>query len=125
VSRLGLAIVKRFASHDARIVIADISDEAGEEATALKERAIYVHKDVMEAASIAAAVKAAVEHFVRFDIMCNNAGPAGGPSATTELGERGFEKTFEFHARSALFGHKHAAGQFRHQGLEYWTRSRI
>jgi hypothetical protein len=108
------AIVKHFAREGARIVMADISDESGEEAAALKERAIYVHNDVLEEVSIAAAARDAVEHFGRFDIMCNNAGSAGDTSAITELGEKGFETTFELNAHSALLGHEYAAGQFRH-----------
>jgi NAD(P)-dependent dehydrogenase (short-subunit alcohol dehydrogenase family) len=116
VSRLGLATVKRFASDGTRIMIADISDDAGEEAAAFKERVIYVHKDVTEEAPIAAAVKAAAEQIGKLYVMRNNAGAAGGPLAITELGEKVFELTLEHNAHSAWFGHKHAASQFRNQG---------
>ncbi|MER6099532.1 SDR family NAD(P)-dependent oxidoreductase [Streptomyces sp. NPDC001728] len=65
-----------FAAEGARVVLADVLDEAGEAlAKELgEERAGYVHLDVTEEADWAAAVAFAKERFGKIDGLVNNAG---------------------------------------------------
>jgi len=116
-SGIGLAAVERFVAQGARVVIADLAQEAGEAAAAaLGDGAIFQRTDVTDEASIQAAVDAAVAGFGRLDILFNNAGSTGDSSPVTEIGSEGFDKTFVLDARSVVLGHKRAARRFKAQG---------
>src|SRR5690554_4675896 len=59
-SGLGAACVRRLASLDARVTIADVNDEGGRElADELGERVQFRHTDVTDEASVQAAMEAA------------------------------------------------------------------
>ena len=77
-SGIGRATVDRLASEGVTVVIADISDEAGEAAAAeLRSRgapASYLHLDVSEESSWEQAVSAISRDHGRLDILVNNAG---------------------------------------------------
>lgn len=116
-SGIGLAAAQRFVAEGARVVIADVAQEAGEAAAAsLGEAAMFQRTDVTDEASIQAAVDAASARFGRLDVMFNNAGTTGDGSAITEIGAAGFDKTFVLDVRSVVLGHKCAARRFKEQG---------
>ncbi|MCH2172717.1 SDR family oxidoreductase [Myxococcota bacterium] len=70
----GAAIARLFASEGARVMLADVRDEAGRAvADEIGEAAVYRHLDVRLEADWAAAVEAALEAFGRLDILVNNA----------------------------------------------------
>ena len=72
---IGRATCERFVHDGASVVIADVADEAGAElAEALGDKAVFVHTDVTDADSAAAAMQAAVDHFGGLDVVVNNAG---------------------------------------------------
>jgi len=72
---LGRAIVEVFVDEGARVVVADLDDEAGNDlVTGLGDVAAFIHTDVSDADSVQAAVDAAVERFGALDVMVNNAG---------------------------------------------------
>jgi NAD(P)-dependent dehydrogenase (short-subunit alcohol dehydrogenase family) len=83
-SGLGLETARLFASEGARVVVTDISDEAGEAAMEqLRENgadARYVHADVCSSAEIDAAVGFAESTHGRLDIAVANAGILGRSS---------------------------------------------
>jgi NAD(P)-dependent dehydrogenase (short-subunit alcohol dehydrogenase family) len=75
---IGLAIARAFVREGATVVIADISREGAEEATAGLEkqggRAVPVAVNVADPASVSAMVKSTVDALGRIDILINNAG---------------------------------------------------
>jgi NAD(P)-dependent dehydrogenase (short-subunit alcohol dehydrogenase family) len=78
-SGIGRATVEVFAAAGARIVIADVNDDAGQElAKQIGTDAIYQHTDVSKADQVQAVVDAAVAKFGGLNIMFNNAGISGG-----------------------------------------------
>jgi NAD(P)-dependent dehydrogenase (short-subunit alcohol dehydrogenase family) len=78
-SGIGRATVEVFAGAGARVVIADVNDDAGNElAKHIGLGAVYQHTDVSKADQVQALVDKAVAHFGALDIMFNNAGISGG-----------------------------------------------
>src|SRR5207244_13392665 len=76
---MGRAPRRRFVAEGARVVIADLNDEAGEGAAhALGPAAAYRHADVGSLADLEAAVAFARERFGGLDVMHNNAAMSGG-----------------------------------------------
>lgn len=72
---IGKATAELFAAEGARVLVADVNDEAGEAlARELGEAAAYRHTDVGKKAEVEALVAEAVARFGRLDIMFNNAG---------------------------------------------------
>jgi 3alpha(or 20beta)-hydroxysteroid dehydrogenase len=70
----GAAEAKRFVAEGAKVIVADVLDEAGAAtAAALGDAARYVHLDVTDAAGWTAAVEAAETTFGGLDVLVNNA----------------------------------------------------
>ncbi|CAJ1503426.1 SDR family oxidoreductase [[Mycobacterium] kokjensenii] len=77
-SGLGRAIAERFLAEGARVVIADLERDRGEElARGLGADAVFRVADVADVAQVGALVEHAVETFGGLDIMVNNAGVSG------------------------------------------------
>jgi NAD(P)-dependent dehydrogenase (short-subunit alcohol dehydrogenase family) len=70
---IGKASAKKFAAEGARVVVADVTDEAGRE-LAEEINGLYVHADVTDADSVEAMYDAAIGRFGGLDICFNNAG---------------------------------------------------
>lgn len=116
-SGIGLATVERFLDEGARVMIADIQDDAGAAIVErLGDKVAYTNTNVTEEAAIEAVVAATVERFGKLDIMFNNAGAQGDPGSMLEIGQEGFEQTLSLLTSSVMFGHKYAARQFQAQG---------
>lgn len=78
-SGIGKATVELFASEGAKVVIADIQDEAGEVLAArLGDGVVYKRTDVGSEADMQAVVDLAATHFGGLDILFNNAGMSCG-----------------------------------------------
>ena len=72
-SGIGRATAVRFAAEGAKVVVADLSDEAGT-ALAAELGGLYVHVNVADEESVQAMFAATVEEFGGLDILFNNAG---------------------------------------------------
>jgi len=78
-SGIGAATARRFVAEGARVLVADIQDEAGEAvARALGGAAAYRHTDVTSLADLEAGVAFAVERWGGLDVIHNNAAATGG-----------------------------------------------
>jgi len=107
-SGIGRAIVETFAAEGARVVIADIQEEAGAGVAARVDGAVFQRTDVTCEADVEAAVARAVSEFGTLDIMVNNAGGFGQRGSVLELTGEGFDRTMGLLVKSVMFGMKHA-----------------
>ena len=74
-SGIGAAISRAYAEQGARVVVAEINPANGQAVAAeLGEAGLYHRTDVTQLQSVRAAVKAAVDHFKRLDVLVNCAG---------------------------------------------------
>lgn len=78
-SGIGKATVELFLAAGAKVVIADVQDEAGKALAAkLGGAAVFQHTDVSSEGDMQAVVDLAVRHFGALDILFNNAGMSCG-----------------------------------------------
>lgn len=91
---IGRAASEIFAREGARVVIADINVEQGEETAHIIEqaggKAIFLKCDVSKAADCEALANAAVVNFGSLDCAFNNAGVEGKPSKLADATEENF-----------------------------------
>ena len=116
-SGIGRATVERFVEEGARVVIADIEDEPGNQlAHDLGAAGSFVHTDVSEESQIEAAVAHALESFGQLDVMYNNAGFTGVTGSIAEIPIEGYDHTMSVLVRGVYLGMKHAARAMQAQG---------
>jgi len=116
-SGFGEGIARRFVEEGARVVIADIDDEAGRRvAEALGESARFAHMDVSRDADMAAGIRAAVDSFGRLDILVNNAGYTHRNGPMLDVSEEEFDRIYAVNVKSIYLGARHAVPLFRAQG---------
>jgi NAD(P)-dependent dehydrogenase (short-subunit alcohol dehydrogenase family) len=109
-SGIGAGTVRRFAEEGARVVVADLNVEAGQQlAGELGEVGRFVEADVADEGDVAAVVDLAVAEFGRLDCMFNNAGIIGvvGPISVTSV--EAWDRSVAVLLRSVFLGMKHAA----------------
>lgn len=117
-----------FASHGARVVVADVIEEplakgferdlttpTADAIRAKGGQAVYVKCDVTSKADTDAAVAAAVENWGRLDVMFNNAGIYRGGKLMDEFTEADLDATYAVNVKGTFFGTQSAVGQFRKQ----------
>jgi NAD(P)-dependent dehydrogenase (short-subunit alcohol dehydrogenase family) len=110
-----------FASEGAKIVAADVQDDAGQamvtELQTAGHAACYVHADVSQAADCQRMIAAAEEHFGRVDVLFNNAGimlSGDGDAESTE--EEVWERTLGVNLKGVFFGCKYGIPALRRAG---------
>lgn len=86
---IGAAIARRLAAAGARVVIADIDEEAGRQnAERIRTEggdARFQHTDVSDEGQVGALFEATLETYGRLDILVNNAGIAHGPQVSSHF----------------------------------------
>jgi NAD(P)-dependent dehydrogenase (short-subunit alcohol dehydrogenase family) len=117
---LGEAITHAFAREGARVVVADIDQQAGEAVaaavTAAGGEALFVRTDVRREDDVASAVAAAIERWGRLDVMVNNAGIAVVEDELLSLDCDLWDEIMAVNLRSVFFGMKHAVPVMIEQG---------
>lgn len=111
---IGEAIVRLFARHGAKVVVADIDDTAGELlAGALFPSVTFMHCNVSIEPDVEQLIERTVSKFGRLDILCNNAGVLGGQSkrqkTILELNVDELDHVMQVNVRGAALGMKHAS----------------
>jgi len=101
---LGEAIARRFVGEGAKVVIADVLDDAGQKtASSLGENAFFVHLDVTQAQDWSKAVEQCVGAFGPPNVLVNNAGILGS-APIEEVSLEVFRRMFEVHMQGPLLG---------------------
>ncbi len=102
-SGIGASTARRFAQEGARVILADMQDEAGQqvlsEIAGAGGQALYVHCDVSDADSVREAVEAGVREFGRLDIVFANAGVNGVWAPIDELQPEEWDQTLAINLR--------------------------
>jgi NAD(P)-dependent dehydrogenase (short-subunit alcohol dehydrogenase family) len=110
-SGIGKAIARIFAREGARVTVAEVRDEAGQETVRLIEQeggtATFVHTDVRSPADVRRMVAATIAVYGRLDVLVSNAAAARSRAAT-ELAEEDWDFTIEACLKSVYLGAKYA-----------------
>src|SRR6478672_12048539 len=90
---IGRAITEVFVEEGARVVIADIDDDAAVDAVdVLGTSTSFVHTDVSDADSVQAAIDHAQQRFGALHVMVNNAGVSGSSRRLLQDDLRDFDR---------------------------------
>ncbi|HEV8296450.1 MAG TPA: SDR family oxidoreductase [Acidimicrobiales bacterium] len=111
---LGLGIARRFAEEGARVVIADIAEDAAAKAAA-SIGGVHVACDVTRRESVQAMVDGVVERYGQLDVMVANAGIAGG-APFLELTDERWDSVIAVNLRGVFLCNQIAGRQFVAQG---------
>ena len=116
---MGKSTCEIFAREGAKVVIADVEDQAGQELaqqlTSQNLTAMFHHLDVTSEADWQATVKAAVDAYGKLDILVNNAGISG--SAAEDLDDTDtWNKLMDINSTGPFFGIKYCAPEMRKVG---------
>ena len=107
---IGRAITEVFVEEGARVVIADLADEAAADvAKGLGDAVTWIHTDVADAESVQAAVDHAVEHFGALHVMVNNAGISGSFRRLMQDDLRDFDRVMAVDLYGVMVGTQRAA----------------
>lgn len=116
-SGIGRGVAELFLQQGAKVIIADINDDAGEKASAtLGHNARYKRADVTSDVEVKSLVDYAIAEYGRLDIMHNNAGAFGVRGCLLDIETEGFDATFALLVRSVFLGMKHAGDIMKQQG---------
>lgn len=95
-SGIGRAVAIAYAKAGARVVVSDVSPQAGEETVALVKQAgsegLFVAADVANPDDCRKLVERTVQAYGRLDVACNNAGIAGDLAPTADYTVEGWNK---------------------------------
>ena len=114
---LGGAMVERFVEEGARVVIADIDDERGEElAEKLGDAAAFQHTDVADAEQVQALVDFAVARFGALHVMVNNVGISSSRRRFLDDDLADFERVMAVNLLGVMLGIQRAARHMARNG---------
>jgi NAD(P)-dependent dehydrogenase (short-subunit alcohol dehydrogenase family) len=111
-SGMGKVASSMFAAEGAKVVLTDVSDDAGEavaaEITQAGGQAAFVHADISKEAEAKAMVEAAVSRFGKLDVLYNNAGIMMGTDGSVDTTEESvWDKTLAINVKGVAFGCKY------------------
>ncbi|MHC5252569.1 SDR family NAD(P)-dependent oxidoreductase [Listeria kieliensis] len=110
-SGIGRASALTFAKYGAKVVVSDVSEEAGQETVRLiKEKggeASFVPCNVADEEQVKALVDKTVELYGRLDFAHNNAGISGATTPITEVAKADWEKTYAVNVEGMFFSLKY------------------
>ncbi|MBF6590696.1 MAG: SDR family oxidoreductase [Ktedonobacterales bacterium] len=119
-SGIGRATALAFARAGARVVVADVLAEGGEETVRTIQgaggEALFVRCDVTVAAEVEALVARAVATYGRLECAFNNAGIGGGLGATAECTEENFDRVLAVNLKGVFLCMREEIRQMLTQG---------
>ncbi|MGC1494868.1 MAG: SDR family oxidoreductase [Sulfitobacter sp.] len=100
-SGFGAGIVRRFLQEGAKVMIADINDEAANQmADEMGDHALACPVDVGNGKSVNAMTKTAIDAWGHVDILVNNAGITHLPAAMEDVSEDDFDRVMNVNMKS-------------------------
>ncbi|MBL8384584.1 MAG: glucose 1-dehydrogenase [Burkholderiales bacterium] len=116
-SGIGRATVARFVEEGARVVAADLQEEAGRAlARELGDAVRFVRCDVSDTASLKAAIDAAPQAFGGLDILFSNAGAVGSIAGVENWDAAAWDATFALLLRAVVAGASYAVPHMKARG---------
>ena len=119
-SGIGRASALAFAREGAKVVVADVSVEGGEETVRLIQQkggeAVFVKTDVAQAAEVEALIAKAVATYGRLDCAYNNAGIEGSAATTTDYAEEPWDRVIAINLKGVWLCMKYEIPQMLKQG---------
>jgi len=116
-SGIGAASARRFVEEGAKVLIADMRDDAGQAvADELGDSAAFLHVDVSKEHQVSAAVDEAMSTWGRLDVIFNNAGFGGALGSIENTSVEDFDLTFDVLVKGVFLGIKHAVPAMRESG---------
>lgn len=119
-SGIGRATALAFAREGAKVVVADVTVEGGEETVALVKKtggeAIFVKTDVSKAAEVETLVNKAVATYGRLDCAHNNAGIAGKSKTVVDDTEDNWDRILAINLKGVWWCMKYEIAQMLKQG---------
>ena len=119
-SGIGRAAAFLFAGEGARLVLADISEKALQEIARQINReggqAVIKKTDVSKEEEVKALINLALETYSQVDIVCNNAGIAGGSPSLEEENGQEWLRVFKVNVLGAVYATKHIARHMQERG---------
>lgn len=118
-SGFGESISQAYAANGARLAIADINIEKGEQvAGALRAQgheAMFCQCDVSKNEDMENLVKTVMRHYGRLDVMVNNAGISHTNQPMLNVSEQDFDRIFKVNVKSLYLSAIHCVPVFRRQ----------
>ncbi|MBY0222634.1 glucose 1-dehydrogenase [Mammaliicoccus sciuri] len=108
-SGMGEMMVKQFVAEGAKVIAADINEAALEEKWGGQDQILIVKLNVTEDNEWKDAMKKAVDHFGKLDILINNAG-ISTEKAVDQITIEDWRKLSDINSFGTFLGMKHAAG---------------
>lgn len=111
-SGIGRAVAIAYAREGARVIVSDITEQAGQETVHLVQQArdgaegVFVRADASKPEDHEALVRAAVDRFGALHIACNNAGIGGELNPVAELSVKGWQKVIEVNLSGVFYAMK-------------------
>ena len=119
-SGIGRASALAFAREGAKVIVADVLVEGGEETVRMiKEaggEALFVKTDVSKASEVENLIHKAVETYGRLDCANNNAGIEGQSAPTADCTEENWDRTININLKGAWLCMKYEIPQMLKQG---------
>lgn len=113
---IGRAIALRFADEGARVVLADVDeDAAGKVATEIGGDTLVHRTDVTRAEDVEALVGGVVSEWGGLDVMVNNAG-VGVAATVVDATEKDYDRMMDVCVRGTFLGMKYAIPAIRESG---------
>lgn len=119
-SGIGRASAITFAQQGAKVVVADVLVEAGEETVQMIKEAggdaIFIATDVSKASEVEALVRQTVTHYGRLDVAHNNAAIEGALAPTASYTEEDWDRTINVNLKGTWLCMKYEILQMLQQG---------
>jgi 3-oxoacyl-[acyl-carrier protein] reductase len=116
-SGFGEGIARRFAAEGAKVIVADITEDAGRTiAEDIGDAAHFLRADVTSAVDWKSLVDGTIAHFGRLDIVVNNAGYTHLNQPMLDVDEAEFDRVYAVNVKSLYLSAQVAVPVFRKQG---------